>query len=283
MKNKKVIRKKNESGKFTTISLSVLNDTRLSTTARLLLISILSDSDEFTLSQELYKKRLNIGQSAYLNAISNLEEFGYLRKTGVEADVFIPKIKKANSDKTIYFYTISEYGNLNNEASTIETPENEAIIQPVEAVREVVEQPIIQVIQPVSVVNEPNYEVLEILQNPQLQTLFSNDDVLYDKLKAELQCEYSLNSIKKIFTPALTKIYNEAFESISHKIKPNSEKSVNEFKQWLKKEVFENYNINFENQSPSSKWAHISLIKNKKKVAVDYETKMSDYYENPKD
>ncbi|RXR17353.1 hypothetical protein EQG63_11230 [Flavobacterium amnicola] len=275
MKNKKVIRKKNESGKFTTINLSVLNDTRLSTTARLLLISILSDSDEFTLSQELYKKRLGIGQSAYLNAISNLEEFGYLRKTGLENDVSIPKNKKADSNKTIYFYTISEYGNLGKEAPKIETQETKANNQPaIKVIPETIEQPTIQ--EPVV-----SYELAEYLQKT-ANVYLSNDD-LSSKLVSEIETTASIKNVKKLIDTELIRVYNETFDSIRHLIKPNSEKSVKEFKQWLKKEIFENFNIHFKNQTPRSKWAHISLIKNKKKATVDYETQMSDYYENPRD
>lgn len=274
MKNKKVIRKKHESGKFTTINLSVLNDTRLSTTARLLLISILSDSDEFTLSQELYKKRLGIGQSAYLNAISNLEEFGYLRKTSIENDVSIPKIKKADSTKTVYFYTISEYGNLNNEVPTVENHENEQPNQStIEVIPEVANQPVPQ---------EPIVdELVEYLLKT--ENVYLGNEDLFEKLDTEIKTTRSLKNVKKLIETELIRVYNEAFESISHKIKPNSEKSVKEFKQWLKNEIFENYNIHFENQSVKSKWAHISLIKNKKKYTTDFETKMSDYYENPRD
>lgn len=274
MKNKKVIRKKHESGKFTTINLSVLNDTRLSTTARLLLISILSDSDEFTLSQELYKKRLGNGQSAYLNAISNLEEFGYLRKTENESDVSIPKIKKAGSNKTIYFYTISEFGNLSKESSTVETHENEPSNQPaIEVIPEEVNQPIPQEQIPTEI-----YEYLLETEN-----VYIDNKELSGKLKAELNTTASIKNVKKLIETELVKIYNEKLDLIAHSIKPNSEKSLKEFKQWLKNEIFDYYNINIENLSVRSKWSYISLIKNKKKYTTDYETKMSDYYENPRD
>jgi hypothetical protein len=274
MKNKKVIRKEHESGKFTTINLSVLNDSRLSTTARLLLISILSDSDEFTLSQELYKKRLGIGQSAFLGAISNLEQFGYLEKTEVKGDAFIPKVKKANSTKTVYFYTISEFGNLKTKTPKVETQEAEANNQPaIKVTPEAIEHPTPQ---------EPIVdELIEYLQ--ETENVYIDNQELSEKLRAEIQTSRSIKNVKKLIETELIRVYNEKFDSIKHLIKPNSEKSVKEFKQWLKNEIFENYNINFENQSVRSKWSHISLIKNKKKYVTDYETKMSDYYENPRD
>lgn len=271
MKNKKVIRKKNESGKFTTINLSVLNDTRLSTTARLLLISILSDSDEFSMSQELYKKRLGIGQSAYLNAISNLEEFGYLKKTEIENNVSIPKVKKADSNKTIYFYTISEFGNLSKEAPIVET---EANYQPV---LDVIPEEVNQAIPQEPIADELVKYLLET------ENIYIDNLELSEKLRAEIQTSHSIKNVKKLIETELIRVYNEKLDLITHSIKPNSEKSLKEFKQWLKNEVFENYNVNIENQSVRSKWSHISLIKNKKKYVTDYETKMSDYYENPRD
>ena len=128
MTNKTVIRKKNKSGEFTTIHNSILNDSRLSATALRLLLSILSDSDTFRLSQSLYKKRLGMNENrTFLRAIANLEECGYLKKTEVGKGVFIPNIKKANSDKKVFHYTISEYGNLKSETK----PEPEVQPEPI--------------------------------------------------------------------------------------------------------------------------------------------------------
>ena len=98
MKNKTVIRKKTENGKFTTIHNSILFDTRLLPNAFRLLTAILSDSDtQFDLSQTLYCDRLGITKKTFFKAIANLEEYGYLRKKDIGKDAIIPKIKKANS------------------------------------------------------------------------------------------------------------------------------------------------------------------------------------------
>ena len=57
----KMLSKKLENGKFTTIHNSILFDTRLTPTAFRLMTAILSDSDtQFNLSQTLYCKRLGI-------------------------------------------------------------------------------------------------------------------------------------------------------------------------------------------------------------------------------
>lgn len=116
MNNKKVIRRKNENGKFTTIHTSIINDNRLTSNSLRLLISVLSDNDEtFNLSQQTYCNRFNWDKRIFFKAISNLEECGYLRKTEIDSEKSIPKLKKAGSNKKIYLYTISEYGNLKKE------------------------------------------------------------------------------------------------------------------------------------------------------------------------
>ena len=123
MKNKTVIRKKLVNGEFTTIHNSILFDTRLTPNAFRLMTAILSDSDtHFDLSQTLYCDRLKIAKKTFFRAIDNLVQCGYLKKTDVDKDVIIPKIKKANSNKKVYHYTISEYGNLKSESQ----PEIEA-------------------------------------------------------------------------------------------------------------------------------------------------------------
>ena len=115
------------------------------------------------------------------------------------------------------------------------------------------------------------------------ENVYLDNEDLCKKLISELETTRSIKNVKKLIETELLRVYNETFDSITHLIRPNSEKSVKEFKQWLKEEIFENFNIHFKKQTPRSKWAHISLIKNKKKYTTDFETKMSDYYENPRD
>ena len=109
MKNKNVIRKKLENGKFTTIHNSILFDTRLTPNAFRLMTAILSDSDtHFNLSQTLYCNRLGIAKQTFFNAVANLEECGYLRKT-------------PTGIKDLKNYTLSEYGNLNKADDSTES------------------------------------------------------------------------------------------------------------------------------------------------------------------
>lgn len=113
MKNKKVIPYKNQlkAGTFTMLPNNLLNDNKLKLMSFKLLLSILSDSDEFTLSQTMYCNRLGISDRTFKNCIKDLEENGY--------------VKRSNIGKTHFnFYTISIYGNLNKETPE-KTPESE--------------------------------------------------------------------------------------------------------------------------------------------------------------
>lgn len=77
----------------------ITRDKNITSNAKLLLIEILSDKDDFDFSRKLYLNRLGWDKKQLDRAIVCLENNGYIRKT---------KIGKTNFN----FYTISEYGNL---------------------------------------------------------------------------------------------------------------------------------------------------------------------------
>ena len=117
MKNKNVIRKERNENNIQlfvrSIPKSIIEDTNLSGNALRLLLSILGDNDEtFNLSETTYCNRLNWSVTTFYRAIDDLINCGYVKRT--EIDKSIPGIKKAGSNKKVYFYTISEYGGLNN-------------------------------------------------------------------------------------------------------------------------------------------------------------------------
>ena len=269
MINKTVIRKEKKTNEFTTIHNSILLDTRLSPIAFKLLVSILSDSDNFTLSQTLYMKRLGISQNrTYLNAIKNLEQCCYLRKKLINEDVYIPKIKKANSKKKVYHYTISEYGNLKPEVQIEPEPIAEELKLDEMKLKQ---EKCFEFIK----ANSRFFEENDFIQNKTIDSL--NNDII--------EIEYYQNLIEeeketKIY---LKQVYEEKLDWIQNIIRPNQEKSVKEFKEWLKNEVFNKRNTEMDYNSVRSTYSHISLIKNKKKIKTDYETEMGDYYENPRD
>lgn len=118
MNNKKIKITNKKLGSFTTIDLDLLFDKNLTANAKILLFAILSDSDSFELSQSLYCKRLGWEKNQFTRAIEQLEKHGYVKRTRIENDKAIPGKKKKGSTRILYFYTVSEYGNLNNEETT---------------------------------------------------------------------------------------------------------------------------------------------------------------------
>lgn len=131
MKNKTVIRRPNKPGEFTTIHNSILLDTRLSALELRILIIILSDADNFNLTQNLILNRLGIEKKTLQKAFKGLESCGYLRRT------VLPRG---------HYYTISEYGNLIKKDETTPEEIQEEIQEPIAVeqapVAEITAQPI---------------------------------------------------------------------------------------------------------------------------------------------
>lgn len=121
--NRTTIRSKDyKSGTFTIVPLSILHNPNLSNEAKMLLIQVLSDSDEFTFSPTLYAKRMNVCKATIHNKIKELEEQGFAKLTRISNEVAISGRKKKGSNKVLYHYTFSEFGNLNMEKKDTEKP-----------------------------------------------------------------------------------------------------------------------------------------------------------------
>lgn len=253
MKNKTVIRKENEKGKFTTIHHSILKDKRLSSNGFRLLVNILSDSDEnFKLSPTVYCNRLGISKTTFLNAIKNLEECGYLKR------------EDSKIDTSKNYYTISEFGNLKKEPSESITNDSENPIEQEEASLEEVSEYSDEFLDYVKTLDE-------LIKYEEFASLLI--DEWMEKLKINTVVE-----LKKHVDNYLNGIYKE-FLSLAKNPEKHA-KALKDYKDWLKKEIYINHNLDI---NPSSKWAQLSLIKYKKPYKTDYETMMGDYYENPKD
>lgn len=249
MKNKNVIRKKLENGKFTTIHNSILFDTRLTPNAFRLMTAILSDSDtHFNLSQTLYCNRLGIAKQTFFNAVANLEECGYLRKT-------------PTGIKDLKNYTLSEYGNLNKADDSTESIVTSGSTE---------------------TSSETNVETKQMpLEYYQSLQAFSDNynylmcDDFFNLFKVDVNAGVDYNIIIAKFEKYL---YKTTIASItdSH-INP---KAFEDFKTSLKSIIFnhKNYKSNF-----MSSWNYKKLTTHKKQAPRDYETEMFDYYENPED
>lgn len=250
MKNKNVIRKKLENGKFTTIHNSILFDTRLTPNAFRLMTAILSDSDtHFNLSQTLYCKRLGIAKQTFFNALDNLEECGYLRKapTGI---------------KDLKNYTLSEYGNLNKAADSKEDNVTSGSTETSsETKMESIQMPL------------EYYESLQAFSDK--YNYLMCDDFFFNVFKVDVNAGVDYDTIITKFEKYLYK--NVIAAVTDSNINP---KSFEEFKSRAKDLIFKHkkYDSDFMNT-----WTVYKLTRNKKQAPRDYESEMFDYYENPED
>jgi DNA-binding MarR family transcriptional regulator len=240
-------------GQFTTIHHSILKDKRLSPNGFRLLVSILSDSDEnFKLSPTVYCNRLGITKTTFLNAVINLENCGYLKR----------EVSKVNKRKK--HYTVSEFGNLKKEQSESDINESENPIEHEEASLENVTEYSDEFLDYVNTLAKLNKYV-------EFESLFNDEWI--EKLKINTVVE-----LKKHVDAYLVGIYKEY---LAHAKNPEKHpKALKDFKDWLKKEIYINHNLDI---NPRSKWAQLSLIKYKKTYKTDYETELADRLENGND
>ncbi len=249
MKNKNVIRKKLENGEFTTIHNSILFDTRLTPNAFRLMTAILSDSDtHFNLSQTLYCNRLGIAKQTFFNAVANLEECGYLRKT-------------PTGIKDLKNYTLSEYGNLNKADDSTESIVTSGSTETSSETNVETKQMPLEYYQSLQAFSD-NYNYLMCDDFFNLFKVDVNAGVDYDIIIAKFE--------KYLYKTTIASITD------SH-INP---KAFEDFKTSLKSIIFnhKNYKSNF-----MSSWNYKKLTTHKKQAPRDYETEMFDYYENPED
>ena len=188
MNNRKIRNTNKKSGTFTTVSYNILRDINLTPNAKILLIEILSDSDNFDISQTLYCKRLGWEKNQFTRAIVSLEEHGYIKRTPIDKDKVIPGKKKKGSNRVMYFYTVSEFGNLNNEKVTeITIANNEANPPTIDDLNKLKEM----------VRNDVFYKTALKLLDEQWKNNFESDNLVLQKLiekldskKKELQKVY---------------------------------------------------------------------------------------------
>ncbi|MFC0778227.1 hypothetical protein [Flavobacterium sp. HJSW_4] len=120
-----------EKGNYTTISRNILISTELTDSAKTLLQLCLNNTSEWKLVLSHYRKVLHWSNDKMSNAVSNLIEFGYLKKE---------KLPNGKGKGFTYIYIVSEFGNLNpnhekiskeeitQSLTSIESSDDEAII-----------------------------------------------------------------------------------------------------------------------------------------------------------
>lgn len=99
MANRKTIRGEQKAGTFTCVHNSILLNKKLSSDAKILLITLLSDNDSFTLIYSSYEKKLGFSSRKLNRLMNELIENGFIKRT----------VKGSMN-----LYIISEFGNLNN-------------------------------------------------------------------------------------------------------------------------------------------------------------------------
>lgn len=178
MNNKKIRNTNKKPGNFTTVSYDIIRNKNLTSNAKILLIEILSDSDDFELSQSLYCKRLGWEKNQFTRAIEQLEIHGFIKRTRIERDKVIPGKKKKGSNRILYFYTVSEFGNLNSNEHT--QPEGDLLSNKVSPTQEQLHFIAVQVTE------NKFYELGLQFVSADLYNNFKTDKIVYDKFIEEL-------------------------------------------------------------------------------------------------
>jgi len=213
VKNKTVIRKEIKKGEFTTVSNSILHNPNLTLKSKMLMIQVLSDSDDkFKFSRALYMKRLDITKNTLNDAINELIQQGYMK---------ITKIGKTHYNH----YTFNEFGNMkpksNDEKNkTMSETDLKKLITYVESIK------------PLCNNSDVEKEITKLM-------LAVKDKKLTDFYDFKSQCEKSIAKMKR-------KIY----KSIMDKMRPKLESKPKTFKKiytdYIKSEIFDKDNLQFD-------------------------------------
>jgi len=193
MKNKIVYRKERKEDNtqlfIRSIPKSIIEDTNLSGNALRLILSILGDNDEnFNLSETTYCNRLQWSTTTFYRAIDDLIKCGYVKRTLIADDKVIPGIKKAGSKKKVYFYTISEYGNLKKETPS-PTQEEE-----------------VKVTTPTKKNSLETSTILKSFNDVLINTTFKVDTEKLQKYIGEAYKSNKLNSVEQLSTKNIIKV-----------------------------------------------------------------------------
>lgn len=250
--NKTVIRKQPVAGQFTTIPNSILNDKRLSPVAFRILVSVLSDSDNFNLTYQLIQNRFNLSENTVRVAFKLLIKCGYMR---IDSDT----LKRGN------YYIISEYGNLYTGESVDLAPKSE------------------QDQNDSAIKTQNNIEKNEKLFSEYVQSIieFLDIDEVYNAL-IELQEKYTepngfidfyqiKSKLDKIIIKFKKKLYQLCMEITQLKSGNAPKKAIEIYSDWVKEQIFNLNKIDFDFER---KWLHIKT--QNKTFKTDFETASAD-------
>jgi len=260
-KNKTVIRKELKEGEFTTVKLSILHDKRISPNALRILLSLLSDKEDFNASYKLFENRFGINNRTVRDAFKLLEELGYVRLT---------------EQKRGHYYEVSEYGNLNTSKGKDEVQTEETLVPIDDKLEERINKNFElfkNYIFSIGVYMEHDTSILKTVN--ELSEEYTDKDGLIDFYKFKSDIEKLVNKKKLEQYKLLLPIRDKRTKVIANK-------AVTTYEKWLKNEIFELGALPTESEC-KKKWMHIKM-KNQK-FTTDYETARFDraeeeYYDN---
>jgi len=178
-------------GNYATIQNKILFDNNLTSSSIQLLILLLNNDENWNINLEFYKKKLKWCSDKMTKVIENLMANGYVNR--------IQK-SKGRGKGFGYYYTISEYGNLNKKEVT------EPIITPVNTIREA-DNKIQELQEPVSTTKS------NITPDDATFLLILNS--MYDK-ETESQKQVITNNSLKIFNSLKNKCFPSMDELINY-------------------------------------------------------------------
>jgi len=247
IRNKHVIRKPLEKGKFSTNHNTIMYDKRLTPPANLIFMSILNDSDDFNVSQELLMNRFGFGKKRVRNAFKNLEEFGYMKRRELSRG---------------HYYILSEYGNLKNVESTqtVDDIDTTPVDYEQESINSFIE---------FSIYTE---ELNDFIKDESFEKLVNEKAIEFTDVNEIVDVKKLRLALSPILKENQKFIYDELIKIMDKKASCHSKKAEGLYVKWLKEQV---YKLNCIPDKASNKWLHFQL-ENKPKPKLDHETMVQD-------
>lgn len=203
-----------EKGNYTTISRNILISTELTDSAKTLLQLCLNNTSEWKLVLSHYRKVLNWSNDKMSNAVSNLIEYGYLKKE---------KLPNGKGKGFTYIYIVSEFGNLN---TSHEKLSKEEIIQSLTSIESSNDKATNQF---ETIEHEPSTEVTVVSTS-------AMTDLEYDEINEIIVKAIDGHNVTDDYIVKLSDFYIDKFESGALTVsKLNKENEISSIKRSIEK------------------------------------------------
>ncbi|OCK42519.1 hypothetical protein BA195_10105 [Tenacibaculum soleae] len=257
-------------GNYATISNNIINDSRLSDSAVRLLIMLINSPSE-KISMTYYRKKLGWGSEKMSKITKKLAELGYLKG-----------IQYPQGEKFKYHYNIDETGKLKpsyddngnvivlkNSTKPYTKKEHhkkkETTKQPEPKKVEIVDNDILKYL-----IDNVNVDVIEMYQD-EFTSIINNVDSYNQQVK----------DIDALIKKIKLECYNFNINNVSERLSKVSKKASTKFSEYLKKEIFEKFNLNV---NATNKLKHFNQQNpNQTKQKTLFEDKLQELSEQPND